>query len=104
MAKRMNDDDVMNYVYGKLFGDLDGMESHAMFDEGGDGAVEGAAPNAAPETQSAGGMKITIQPLMVGAEEGERKTDDSAQDEDDEDKLKGISGMSPLMAQLHSGR
>lgn len=107
MVKKMSDDDVMNYVYGKLFGDLDGIESHTLFDDGGEHAVEGTVANAMPDSKESGGMKITIEPLMKGAEEGGRETDtnrDGEEDEEDEDKLKGIGGMSPLMAQLHGSR
>ena len=105
MAKRMSDDDVMNYVYGKLFGDLDGIESHALFDEepGKMGAIEGEVENAKPESQSSGGVKVTIEPIMAAAQEGEKMTADE-DDEDEEDKLKGIGQMSPLMAQLHGTR
>lgn len=102
MPKRMSDDDVMDYVYGKLFGDLDGIESHSLFDKQGEGAVEGTAANAEPESHGAGGMKITIEPLMAAAQEGGKESDDD--DDEDEDKLKGIGEMSPLMAQLHGKR
>lgn len=105
MVKRMSDDDVMNYVYGKLFGDLDGIESHALFDEDGEHAVEGANANAEPESQGSGGVKVTIEPLMASVAEGEKMSSGDDEDEDEEeDKLKGIGGMSPLMAQLHGGR
>lgn len=107
-VKKMNDDEVMNYVYGKLFGDLDRMESKSMnFDEGGEGAVEGAVDNAKPESKESGGMKITIEPLMAGAQEGGRRTADvgtTEEDDEENDRLKGIGGMSPLMAQLHGER
>lgn len=102
MAKRMSDDDVMNFVYGKLFGDLDGIESHTLFDEDGEHAVEGTAPNAGPATHASGGVEISIKPLMAGAVEGGKPEDD--EEDEDEDKLKGIGGMSPLMAQLHGDR
>lgn len=103
MAKRMSDDDVMNHVYGNIFGDLDGIESHKLFDEDDMDTTEGAVDNALPASSESGGMKITIEPIMKGAEEGGKVTDNSAEDED-EDKLKGIADMSPLMARLHGGR
>lgn len=105
MVKRMNDDDVMNYVYGKLFGDLDGMESHAMFDEdeGGLTPNDDVVKNAEPAEAGSGGVKITVEPLMASAAESS-KLSSGDDDEEDEDKLKGIGGMSPLMAQLHGGR
>lgn len=104
--KRMNDDEVMNYVYGKLFGDLDNVEAKNMFDDQGEGAVESAVPNAEPEMKGSGGVKVTIEPIMAASSEGskpEKPTTDDA-DEDEEDRLKGISGMSPLMAQMHRDR
>lgn len=108
MPKRMSDDEAMDFVYKKLLGDLDGIESHALFDDDGEGAVEGTAANAMPDSKESGGMKITIEPLMKGAEEGDRETDTrrdgEEDDEDEDDKLKGIGGMSPLMAQLHGSR
>lgn len=106
MAKRMSDDDVMNYVYGKLFGDLDGIESHSMFDEkqGEEGmhAAGGTAENAEPESHETGGLKITVQPMMESAQEDDQP--DTMEDDDEEDELKGIGSMSPLMAQLHGKR
>lgn len=109
MVKRMSDDDVMNYVYGKLFGDLDGIESHALFDEDEKGLTpnDDVVSNAEPASKSAGGMEITIRPLMADAQEGgkpEELDEEDDEDEDDEDRLKGIGGMSPLMAQLHGNR
>ena len=110
MPKRMNDDDVMNYVYGKLFGDLDGIESHALFDENegtkGMHEIEGTAMNAEPEEKGSGGVKMTIEPLMASvAETGKMSSgDDDKEDEDEKDRLKGIGGMSSLMAQLHGSR
>ena len=105
--KRMSDDDVMDYVYAKLFNDLDGIESHSLFDEGPEGALESTHGNAEPESQQSGGVKITVEPVMKSAEESGRDTDqrrDGEEDEDEDDRLKGISGMSPLMAKLHGSR
>ena len=101
MVKKMNDDDVMNYVYSKLFGDLDGIESHSLFDDKGEGAAEGTAKNAEPESKESGGMKITIEPLMAAAQESAKP---SSGDDDEEDEMDDIAGMSPLMAQLHGKR
>ena len=88
MVKRMSDDDVQNYVYGKLFGDLDGIESHSLFDEGGEGAVEGTAENAKPESTESGGMKITIEPLMMSATEGGRKTSGGGFNEEGKEEVR----------------
>lgn len=105
MPKRMSDDDVMNYVYSKLFGDLDGIEAHSLFDEDGEGAVEGETPNAEPETQSSGGVKITVEPLMGGAQESGKPSDTEIPGTDDEEERSNrLASMSPLMAQLHGKR
>lgn len=105
MAKRMSDDDVMNFVYSKLFGDLDGIESRSLFDEepGKMDAIEGTAANAEPESEESGGVKITVEPLMAATAEGD-KLSSGDDEEEDEDKLRGIGQMSPLMAQLHGNR
>lgn len=114
MAKRMSDDEIMDYTYNKLFGDLDGIQSGEMFKDGPESALESEVPNSKPESESSGGMKITIEPLMVGAREGGRDPQDEMsenkgttideEDDEDEDKFKGISKMSPLMAQMHGSR
>ena len=104
MAKRMNDDETMDYVYKRLFGDLDGIESHSLFDEDHAGATEGAVANAEPAAAGSGGVKITVEPLMAGAAESSKMSAGDDKEEEDEDKLHGISGMSPLMAQLHGQR
>ena len=103
MVKRMSDDDVMDYVYGKLFGDLDHIEADNMFDKDG-AATESAKPNAEPEMKGSGGIKVTIEPLMASASESSKESTGDDDEDDDEDKLKGIGGMSPLMAQLHGER
>jgi hypothetical protein len=99
----MSDDDVMDYVYGKLFGDLDGIESHTLFDEDGEEAVEGEVSNAAPASQESGGVKITVEPIMAAAQESGKPSDTSTagDEEEEKEKLKGIADISPLMAQLH---
>jgi hypothetical protein len=105
MVKRMNDDDVMNYVYGKLFGDLDHIEAGDMFDKDDADATESTKANAEPEMKGSGGIKVTIEPLMAGAQESSKPSSgDDDQEDEDEDKLKGIADMSPLMAQLHGRR
>ena len=115
MAKRMSDDEIMDFTYNKLFGDLDNIQSGEMFKDGPESALESEVPNSKPESESSGGMKITIEPLMVGAREGGRDPQDEmsknrgenideVEDEDKEDKFKGISKMSPLMAQMHGSR
>jgi hypothetical protein len=80
-----------------------------MFEPGDEGKVEGEVPNAEPASSNSGGVKITVEPLMAAAQEGGKPSDtelptDKEEDEDDEDKLKGISKMSPMMAALHPGR
>ena len=106
MPKKMSDDEAMEYAFNRLLGDMDGIESHALFDEDGEKSVEGTAANAEPETKASGGVKITIEPVMAAAQEGAKKSDTPipAEDEEEEDKLKGISRMSPMMAALHPGR
>lgn len=102
MAKRMNDDEIMDYTYNKLFGDLDRMESEGLFKEDeNESELEGA--NKAGEEGKAGleGISLTIKPLMVGSVESGRPI---TEEKEDEDKLKGIGHMSPLMAQLHGNR
>ena len=101
--KRMSDDEVMDFVYGKLFGDLDNIEADNMFKKDGEGDVEGMVSNAEPEMKGSGGVKVTIEPIMASTSEGSKPNKPTTDDED-EDKLKGIGGMSPLMAQLHGGR
>lgn len=103
--KRMSDDEAMDAAYRKLFGDLDNIESRSLFDEGKLEETGVTAPNAEPESEGSGGIKITVEPIMKGAEEGGRVTDNNTDGEDDnEDALKGIGEMSPLMAQLHGKR
>ena len=111
MVKRMSDDDVQNYVYSKMFGDLDGIEAHSLFDEdegtAGMHEIEGTAENAEPASKESGGMKITIEPIMAGATEGEKPTNSAIEEDredEEDDKYKGLSDMSPLMAQLHGPR
>ncbi len=106
MVKRMSDDDVQEYVYNKMFGDLDGIESHSLFDKGGEDAVSGTADNAKPESSESGGVKITIEPLMKATAEGGKLSSGDDEEEEDEtkDRLKGLSDMSPLMAQMHGKR
>lgn len=106
MARRLTDDEIMDYSYNKLFGDLDGIRSGSMFSQDA-GAVEGAAPNAG--TPGMGGVSIEVKPLMAGAAETGRppeggEPDPETEEDDDDDKLKGIGRMSPLMEQLHGSR
>lgn len=100
MAKprRMTDEEVEDYVHGKLFGDMDQMEADAMFNEK-DPELE-VSPNAKPEPNGVSGVSVEIKPLMAAAENGKPKKED----EEDDDRLKGIGGMSPLMEQLHGER
>jgi hypothetical protein len=111
MTKRMTDDEIMDFTYNKLFGDLDNIQSGELFDDKDD--LHGTAENAEPASKESGGMKITIEPLMVAAREGGKDPQDDGKDrglnideveDEDEDKFKGISKMSPLMAQMHGSR
>jgi len=103
MAKRMTDDEIMEMAHKRLFDDLDNIESRSLFDDDKMGETGHTASNAEPEMKGSGGVKVTIEPLMAGATElSKMSTGDD--EEEDEDKLKGIGGMSPLMAQLHGGR
>lgn len=95
--KKLSDDEIEDYTFNKLFGDLDGIRSGSMFSDEGS-ATEGAAENAGKPGMS--GVSIEIKPLMAAAVEGEKPEDD----DEDEDKLKGIGNMSPLMEQLHGKR
>lgn len=96
--KKLSDDEIEDYTFNKLFGDLDGIRSGSMFsDEGSD--TEGAAENAGKAGIE--GVSIVVKPLMAAAEESGKPDDE---EEDDEDKLKGIGNMSPLMEQLHGKR
>lgn len=102
MAKRMTDDEIMDFTFNKVFGDLDGIRSGSMFSDDED-ATQGAAPNAG--TPGLEGVDISITPRMAAAAEGGKPDDlDGNLGEEKEDKLKGIGKMSPLMAQLHGDR
>lgn len=102
MAKRLTDDEIMDYTYNKIFGDLDGIRSGSMFGQE-ESDVQGAAPNAG--TPGIEGIDITIKPKMAAAAENARPDDlDGNKGEDEDDKLKGIGNMSPLMSQLHGSR
>lgn len=106
MAKKMTDDEIEDYTYNKLFGDLDGIRSGAMF--GGDKEdTQGTAPNAGKAGME--GIELTIKPLMAGAAESGRppeggEPEPEEDDEEKEDHLKGIGRMSPLMEHLHGNR
>lgn len=105
MAKRLSDDEVMDYTYNKLFGDLDGIRSGAMFNSEGSGksTQDDVAPNAG--TPGVEGINITVKPLMAAAAENAKPDDlDGNLGKDEDDKLKGIGKMSPLMSQLHGER
>jgi hypothetical protein len=104
MAKRMSDDEVMDYTYNKLFGDLDNIQSGELFNK--EESKQDDAPNAKSEGMS--GISLTITPIMAGAKEGGRteKGEESCGDEceEEEDKYKGLSKISPLMSQMHGDR
>ena len=108
MAKRLSDDEIMDYTYNKLFGDLDGIRSGSMFSKEEE-ATQGVADNAGKAGME--GINITVKPLMAAAAEsgrppegGEPAPEMEQEDEEKKDKLKGIGRMSPLMSQLHGER
>lgn len=101
MAKRMSDDEIMDYTFNRVFGDLDGIRSGSMFSDE-ESATQGAAPNAG--TPGIEGVDISITPRMKAAAESVKKDDLDNNIDGEDDKLKGISKMSPLMAQLHGER
>lgn len=102
MAKRLTDDEIMDYSYNKLFGDLDGIRSGSMFSQE-ESATQGAADNAG--TPGVEGISLTIKPLMAAAAESGRDPEGGKPEpEEEEDNLKGIGKMSPLMSQLHGER
>lgn len=110
MAKRMSDDEIMDFTYNKLFGDLDRIESDGLFKEKEDEEkLEGS--DKAKEEGKAGleGISLTIKPIMKGAAESGRppeggEPEGENEENEDKDKLRGIGRMSPLMAQLHGNR
>ena len=105
MAKRLTDDEIMDYTYNKLFGDLDGIRSGTMFSSEGSGlgAPQDPPPNAG--TPGMEGINITLKPIMKAAAEGGRPPEsEEPESEEEEDSLKGIGKMSPLMSQLHGDR
>lgn len=98
MVRKMNDDEIMDFVHNKVFGDLDGMEANELFKPTLD-----AVDNAKPESQSAGGMKITIEPLMSAAQEGGKPSDESAEDEEDDDEdMRRYKKNSPVMNRMYA--
>lgn len=102
MAKRMTDDEIMDYTYNKIFGDIDGIRSGSMFSDDKE-STQGTTPNAG--TAGMAGIDISITPRMAATTEDERPSDGTPEDEEEpKDKLKGIGRMSPLMAQLHGDR
>lgn len=110
MARKMNDDEIMDYTYNKLFGDLDDIRSGSMFDDQGEGRGIQTNPAENAGTPGMEGINITVKPLMAAAAESGRPPEggepapEMADAEEDEDKLKGIGRLSPLMSQLHGAR
>lgn len=105
MAKKLTDDEIMDYTYNKLFGDLDGIRSGSMFGQEGDGL--GAPQETTDNAGEAGvaGIDISIKPIMKGAAESGRPPEGGEpESENEDDKLKGIGKMSPLMSQMHGDR
>lgn len=97
--RKLTDDEVMDYTYNKLFGDLDRIESENMFSDKKED-TQGAAPNAG--TPGVEGISLTIKPLMKAAAESGRPPEGG--EPEPEDHLKGISKMSSMMRQLHGDR
>lgn len=107
MARRMSDDEIEDYTYNKLFGDLDKIQSGSMFDDEGEDRSTQTDPADHAGTPGIAGIDISVKPIMAAAAEGGRDphgTADGGEDEKKEDKYKGISKLSPLMAQLHKDR
>jgi len=106
--KKMSEDEAMEYAYKKLFNDLDNIESRTLFEEGDITPNDDVVKGAMPESKASGGVKITVEPMMKGAEESGKVTDNRRdgddEEQEDKDRLKGIGGMSPLMAHLHGSR
>lgn len=103
----MSDEEIEDYTYNKLFGDLDRIQSGSMFDESGSGKSTQTDVADAANNPGVEGISLTIKPLMAGSSESGRDphgTADGGEDEKKEDKYKGISKLSPLMAQLHKDR
>ena len=103
MVRKMTDDEVMDFVTHKVFGDLDKIESDSLFDKDESEKSLNTADNAKPESASTGGVKVTIEPIMQAALEGEKPESSQEEDEDD-DELDKVRGMSPIMEALHGGR
>lgn len=108
MVKRLTDEEVEDYTYNHLFGDLDGIRSGSMFDNEGEGRGIQTNPASNAGTPGIEGISLTLKPLMAGAAESGRDPEggkpEGENEEEDKDKLKGISRMSPLMSQLHGER
>lgn len=109
MARKLTDDEVMDYTFNKLFGDLDGIRSGAQFNQEGEGrsTQTDVAQNAG--TPGMEGVSIEVKPLMAGAAESGRppesgEPEPANPEEDEADRLRGISKYSPLMEQLHGKR
>lgn len=106
MARKLSDDEIDDYAYARVFGDLDGIRASGMFSDD-EGATQGAAPNAG--TPGIEGISITVKPVMAAAAEGGRppesgEPEPANPEEEENDRLKGIGRMSPLMSQLHGSR
>lgn len=103
MARKLSDDEIEDYTYNKLFGDLDGIRSGSMFSKE-ESATQGAADNAG--TPGMAGISLEIKPLMQGAAESGREPEGGEPSPEDEEnkRMKGIGKISPLMSQLHGDR
>ena len=99
MARRLSDEEIEDFTYNKVFGELDKIESGSMFSKK-ESATQGAAPNAG--TPGIEGIDISIKPRMAAAAESGRPPESG--EPKPEDKLKGIGKMSPLMESIHGDR
>lgn len=93
-VKRMSDDEITDYTYNKIFGDLDGMRSGSQFSK----------EEAGSQTVGLEGINITVKPIMAGEEVPEEEEEEIQPEPEPKDALKGIGKMSPLMSQLHGER
>lgn len=96
--KELEDDEIMDVAFQKLFGDLDGIRAGSPFEDEmeapmPEGTVQGVAVEIKPITSEGAGEPEPFEGKETPAEELE-----------EEEHLKELVGMSPIMAQLHGKR
>lgn len=91
MVRKLDDDEVMDYSFNKMMDDLDGIRSAGMFSPENEGGMSGIAIEIKPITAEA-----PMDKPLEGLE--------TPEEEENEDRLRGISDISPLMSQLHGKR